>query len=741
MRRHFLFSCFLILLSSFVSAQTSSKPTTLDGWAERLGAFGKSIPQEQVFVHMDNTCYFLGDTIYYKAYVRRSDTGTPSRLSGVLYAELLNQDGYLVERQQLELRNGQVHGSFVLQDTLYGGYYELRAYTRWQLNWGITEHPHNKVSEQWFFNKRMAKEYYQDYEKLYSRVFPVFDKPKEPGDFFHEMTLRPLRRLSKIDETSPKPRLQLFPEGGNIVAGVPNRVAFEATSNEGLHLDGKVTVTEGSGTVVAEADVEQRGRGSFTFTPQSGKTYTATYVGKKGTTKEKLPSPDVDGVALQVVNNGVGNRQIEVKAAGSAASEELGMTVMHDGVMLDFQTIPAGSSATLVLDESKLKTGVCQVTIYNNVGRVYADRLFFCRKDDFAPSNLRFNGLGKQPLEPFAPANVAVEGGKPGATVSVSVCDATHSEYLYDNGNILTEMLLASEIRGFVENPGYFFEADDEEHNRALDLLLMIQGWRRYDWHTMTEPGAFVLNHKPEQTPLLVGEVNKYMASEQESQFADNFISVSAGSNAADAVSLTVSLPAAQHTGTTLRNLVNLIYTRASLLNKALGTSFRVDEGLTDALLDDSAILTAEAFRKAVAAYEDEHGKALDGLTITPETITFASLPETDDPAVIRTFTELCALMNKQALTQKRIQAKEVNEENEKYSMRIWLIRLGLNGPDHKETRKVLMENLTGHCAFRTDAEKVRWQERQAAKREALKAAKASTATETNEDTGEGVEA
>ena len=539
MRRFFSFSYFLIVLISFVSAQQTSAPTTLEGWAERLETFGKSIPQEQVFVHMDNTCYFLGDTIYYKAYVRRSDTGTPSRLSGVLYAELLNQDGYLVERQQLELRNGQVHGSFVLQDTLYGGYYELRAYTRWQLNWGITEHPHNKVSEQWFFNKRMAREYYQDYEKLYSRVFPVFDKPKEPGDFFHEMTLRPLRRQSKIDETSPKPKLQLFPEGGNLVAGVPNRVAFEATSNEGLHLDGKVTVTEGSGTVVAEADVEQRGRGSFTFTPQSGKTYVVTYTGKKGTAKETLPSPDVDGVALQVVNNGVGNRQIEVKAAGKAASEELGMTVMHDGVMLDFQTIPAGSSATLTLDESKLKTGVCQVTIYNNVGRVYADRLFFCRKADFTPSNLRIGGIGGNPVEPFAPVNLAVEGGKPGATVSVSVCDATHSEYLYDDGNILTEMLLASEIRGFVENPGYFFEKDDEEHNRALDLLLMIQGWRRYDWHTMATPGAFVLNHKPEQTPLLVGEVNKYMASEQESIFADNTISLDAATKATDAVSLT----------------------------------------------------------------------------------------------------------------------------------------------------------------------------------------------------------
>ena len=514
-------------------------PTTLEGWADRLGTFGKSIPQEQIFVHTDNTCYFLGDTIYYKAYVRRTDTGTPSRISGVLYAELLNQDGYLVERQQLELQGGQVHGSFVLQDTLYGGYYELRAYTRWQLNWGITEHPHSVYAEQWFYNKRMAKEYYRDYEKLYSRVFPVFDKPKEPGDFVHEMTLRPLRRQSKVDETSPKPKLQLFPEGGNLVAGVPNRVAFEATSNEGLHLEGKVTLTEGQSNVVAEAETEQRGRGSFTFTPQTGKSYTATFSGKKGTAKATLPSAEKDGVALQMMNDGVGNRKIEIKAVGAAAGEELGMTVMHDGMLLDFQTIPAGASASVALDEEKLRTGVCQVTIYNNVGRVYADRLFFCLKDDFSPSSLTFRGLDGKPTEPFAPVSLAVEGGRPGATVSVSVCDATHSEYIYDNGSILTEMLLASQIRGFVENPRYFFEKNDAEHARALDLLLMIQGWRRFSWHTMAQPGAFVLNHKPEQTPLLVGEVNKYMAGEQESMFADNYVAVNAGSDAVNAVSLT----------------------------------------------------------------------------------------------------------------------------------------------------------------------------------------------------------
>ena len=614
--KRLIISCYLSFVICHLALAQS--PTTLQGWAERLEKFGKSIPQEQVFVHMDNNCYFLGDTIYYKAYVRRSDTGAPSRISGVLYAELLNQDGYLVQRQQLELQNGQVHGSFVLEDTLYGGYYELRAYTRWQLNWGITEHAHNKLSEQWFYSKRMAKDYYRDYEKLYSRVFPVFDKPKEPGDFFHEMTLRPLRRQSKVDETSPKPKLQLFPEGGNLVAGVPNRVAFEATSNEGLHLEGKVTVTEGSSNVVAEVDIEQRGRGSFTFTPQSGKSYSVTYTGKKGTVKENLPSPDKDGCAVQVSQEN-GQTKVQISAAGVAATEELGMTVMHDGMMLDFQTIPVGASATLTLDEAKLKTGVCQVTIFNKEGRVYADRLFFCRKGDFAPSNLQFTGLSNQPTEPFAPVSLAVEGGKPGATVSVSVCDATHSEYLFDNGNILTEMLLASEIRGFVENPGYFFEQDDEEHNRALDLLLMIQGWRRYDWHTMATPGAFVLNHKPEQTPLLVGQVYRYRASEQESQYADNYASVAVEDNAVGKVDIYGDNPVVSDDGNSAKEASDGgSVTDARTLTETTGRDVPVQADLLDRRSKEAGGLDKEVLVNA-QFYKSGAGQKVDGEMMTQD--------------------------------------------------------------------------------------------------------------------------
>ena len=194
-----------------------------------------------------------------------------------------------------------------------------------------------------------------------------------------------------------------------------------------------------------------------------------------------------------------------------------------------------------------------------------------------------------------------------------------------------------------------------------------------------------------------------------------------------DAVELTVTLPMARHTGTTLRNLINLIYTRAGLLNKALGTAFRVDEGLIKTLQDDACVLTLDRLFETVEAYEYHHGKAADGLCVERDKLTFSTLPETEDPEVLRTFTTLCTMMNKQALTQQRIQAKQIGSDNEKYAMRIWLLRLGMNGPEYKDERKILMQNLSGNCAFRTEEEKVRWQQRQNEKRDALKAAKQTT--------------
>lgn len=186
---------------------------------------------------------------------------------------------------------------------------------------------------------------------------------------------------------------------------------------------------------------------------------------------------------------------------------------------------------------------------------------------------------------------------------------------------------------------------------------------------------------------------------------------------------LTISLPMAGHTAQSIRNFLNLMYSRGPLLNKAMGTSFSVSDSLLDAL-EQATTRTVDEMLDELEEYRLGAGNTgMTGICITAEKIslTFAG-PLTQDR--VSAYTELCSAMNRMAVTQKRIQAKSVNDANEKYALRIWLIRLGLNGDEHKPLRKLLMQNLSGHAAFRTaeDAEKFRVKEK--AKRDALKAAK-----------------
>ena len=197
--------------------------------------------------------------------------------------------------------------------------------------------------------------------------------------------------------------------------------------------------------------------------------------------------------------------------------------------------------------------------------------------------------------------------------------------------------------------------------------------------------------------------------------------------------SLTISLPMAHHSVDSLRRLINLIYSRGPLLTKSTGGAFGCDRELITAL-DDAGVVKMEDLISMVA----EHG-GLTGLTFDDGKVNFTGFPMTDDPDRSKAFMQLASLMNKHAIEMKRIQAKEVNDENEKYAFRIWLLRLGMNSDEYKTTRRVLMQNLSGHTAFRTKAEEEKWKARQQAKRDELRAAKAAaqaeaTAAEENDE-------
>ena len=189
-------------------------------------------------------------------------------------------------------------------------------------------------------------------------------------------------------------------------------------------------------------------------------------------------------------------------------------------------------------------------------------------------------------------------------------------------------------------------------------------------------------------------------------------------------MNMNFEIPLGAHTGATLRNLVNLIYSRGPLVNQATGGHFEADTGLIEALKDDRCTYTRANFFRAVADYEDQHGKSLYGLTITPEAVSFTGFGEAADVDHLRAYGHLAVMMNNQALHQKRIQAKAVDAANEKYAMRIWLVRIGMDGDEFKQTRKILMEKLTGHSAFRTAADAEKAKVKAQKKRDELRAAK-----------------
>ena len=506
----------LILVNNTIWGQKND----LIHWTQTVQNTGKAFPQEKVYLHLDNNCYFLGDTIWYKAYVVRTDRKIPTDLSRILYVELMTPDGYLVERQQIPLENDTTgFGNFALQDSLYGGYYEVRAYTRWMLNWGRYQTELDwglkNMYANAFYNKGMMKDFFTEYEKIYSRVVPVYDKPQEAGVYEKNMTMRPMRRYYKKSGEKNEPVLSFFPEGGNLIHGVPCTLAFDLADNQGKHLNLEVVFRESkTGKEILRTQPQYAGRGSILLPPLKKETEYEAVV-RSGEEEYTFPLPEIQerGCALSL-ESAPDSIRIFTNTAGLPENFPLGIHIMHDGIMEYNKeiTVRKGISEYISLPTESLPTGVNQIILFDAKGEVFADRLFFVWPEgkDLNPDrqNLVLEGI-KEEYKPFEPVTLSLKAPdiRTTAHLSLSVKDDAADESIYDDGTMLTEMLLASEIRGFVERPGYYFEKDDSAHRKALDNLLLVQGWRRWKWNDLAAKTDFSIRYLPEKYQTIAGAV------------------------------------------------------------------------------------------------------------------------------------------------------------------------------------------------------------------------------------------
>ena len=193
-------------------------------------------------------------------------------------------------------------------------------------------------------------------------------------------------------------------------------------------------------------------------------------------------------------------------------------------------------------------------------------------------------------------------------------------------------------------------------------------------------------------------------------------VTIEADPAAPETDALTISFPLSSHTVASIRNLVSMIYSRGHLLSKATGGGFHTTEEQVGALTDCISV-------------DDVRNKLTDceGIAVETDKITFTGFPATSEPDKFLSFTQLAAQINRMALKQKRTMAKEVDETNERYIFRIWLIALGMKGDEFKTARRILLAPLSGNAAFKDKGMEDRWKAKQAVKR-----METATATETS---------
>ena len=168
-----------------------------------------------------------------------------------------------------------------------------------------------------------------------------------------------------------------------------------------------------------------------------------------------------------------------------------------------------------------------------------------------------------------------------------------------------------------------------------------------------------------------------------------------------------MSFPLEEHTAESLKNLVYTIYSRGSLMSKATGGDFRVSDSVVEELKEYGS--TKEEVLQIIMSAAEE---GIHGLSFEEDKVLFTGFPATEDEIKSRANIVLAEAINKNCLEHKRIQAKKADESNEKFSFRVWLVRLGLNGSDVKAERNTFYANLTGHTAFRTKEYAEKWYER-----------------------------
>jgi hypothetical protein len=413
---------------------------------------------EKVYLHLDRPYYSSGDDIWIKAYLVDAMTNELSENSNNLNVELISPGSKIIKRLTLRIEKGLGFGDFHLGDSIASGNYLIRAYTNRMRNFG----------EIFFFEKEIVIENQIDIKSLNK---PDFEESKE-----------------KVD-------VQFFPEGGPLIENVYTLLGFKAINSSGYGCDVKGQVFSSSGDTIISFSSTHLGMGSFFFLPKKGlKYFAAGFAGNGIPFRVELPDALETGYSIKVSDINKDYFRVTIKTnqetLDQATVKEMDITgTSHNSLCLTARVKVKAIDNPVNLSKKEFPQGIACLTLVDTTGRRYCERVFYIHPRE----NYRISIIPDQ--EVYAPRQkvtlqISVRDTSDipvSANLSVSVVDGNQIKGFEKKSDINSYLFLESELRGYIEQPSYYFDTIISERYQALDNLLITQGWRNFIWNNLPD--------------------------------------------------------------------------------------------------------------------------------------------------------------------------------------------------------------------------------------------------------------
>lgn len=554
-----LFICFfaIICLSSVTLAQ--DKPAVpINTAVENVQKYFSVYPVEKLHLHFDKPYYAVGDTLWFKTYLNTNLFNyEPSK---VAYVDIINGRDSLMQTLRVPLEKNSGKGYLVLDPQYWSqDNYRFRAYTKWMMNSDANYFFNKVIPVGDVINKKLSGnvEFKQDGRRTQARIqfrgregnllggrrinweandgWDVFDKGRAQTDEMGWVTIalnnkdsdkfKNGRIVVKLDDTETlvgeyalanafqEKDFQVFPEGGDLLSGVAKKVAFKAIFSNGKGVSVKGKIIDSKKNEVASFEDLGMGMGYFSLIPSSGESYQAVVEFEDGEER----TFDLPEVVDDRINLVAASQDEEYIHLGLVTNDEYFNVIqnkpyyvfghLNGHLIYAAQASIKSPAVSIRVPLKELPNGIVQLTLLTPDGEPVSERLVFIETQDLIDitvSTDRESYNRKDPVKMKLQFDTHLDSLP--ANFSVAVTDEVKvpSNDDHDKG-IVSQMLLASDIKGYVEKPNYYFNSENENRLEALDALMMTQGFRRFDYQDLIAGRLPEVKFMPEQGITISG--------------------------------------------------------------------------------------------------------------------------------------------------------------------------------------------------------------------------------------------